>query len=198
MRSILFDDENKHQKSFFTIYSFVILVVLQIVAASIDAQGLFYFYQYSLTTDFRIAFLWFNAVAVTVLGVYVTTSNLTDRLNFIKAGVIFLVLSFLSVVAQIVILIISRNDAIYKLQFCNMTISDSTCNGLWGQAFCGQYLQQQCKRIDHGFYLMFSAQILLLVSVILFIFFSIVKIKSFSKTLYQPLLQASTSPSMVN
>jgi len=180
-----FDDRFSY---LYSIGSYIFLFLTQLAGLGIIAYGLFYFFNYNHTNDYRLPLLWIGAVISTIACIFISVSSFASHSQFLKIGILILICTFLYMEFSIGLLIYSRDSDIKKLKYCKLPVEESTCVQVWNQPFCGVHIQEQCNRTQHGFFLILAGQITISAVHIFYLAFSVLKAISLEKiSKYKPI-----------
>ncbi|KAF2074418.1 hypothetical protein CYY_004274 [Polysphondylium violaceum] len=165
----------------YSIGSFIFLFLVQLAGLGVIAYGLFYFFDYNHTNDYRLPLLWAAAVFSTIACIFISVSSFTSHIHFLKFGILIMICTFLYMEFTIGLLIWSRDSDIKKLKYCRLPVEESTCVPVWNQPFCGVHIQEQCNRTQHGFFLILAGQITISAVHIFYLIFSVLQVVSLDR-----------------
>eukprot|EP01133_Synstelium_polycarpum_P006256 gene6256-7256_t len=127
-------------------------------------NGLFYFFQYDTTHDWKLPVLWAGAILSSLACIYLAVSHVVNKLPLIKIGLPVVIITFFLMIGELVILVKAKIADFKMLVYCNKPVTYDQCIPAFGQMYCGKYIQSQCNLTDYGFSMMLAGQITIIVT----------------------------------
>ncbi|EFA79987.1 hypothetical protein PPL_06808 [Heterostelium album PN500] len=188
-------DTISHHISLYKKILFFGMLVIQFVGLALIGNGLYQFFMYDLSNDWRLPYIWFASVGVSLVAIYVTLSNLVLNLRALSVAFILEILMFLVILSCIIIVSITTIKFSDTLKYCYSDHNEKagTCIPFFGQLFCEKHITTECQSLHRGFSLIIGGECAMALISILFLFTTFLKMNppSFSSDpQYEPLLQS--------
>jgi len=146
----------------------IIIFIAELFAGAVISAGLFYYFEYSNTPKgWNLPVLFGVCVFTIICNVFLIVSSGARSSSSLTVMPCFLVMGCCAIILSMVWIIINYVQSKNTLKDCEpKNITPSTCAKLFETVFCGDYILEECRRLEtglvlgvSGFVILFGAQI---------------------------------------